>query len=216
MGSIRLDKKDKNNTNTSLIKGNRKEKNMDQEKKRKASVTMMDEQEVNDRDVVTEEIEWSEEESKQQMRVHEEDFIQGLIDAAGYAQNDTQRIEIVREGKLYFAFTIRPLSEDEYDRCKKKWTKYVRNKQFGMKLPEETNSVKYRDALIYTATIKEDQDKLWDNKRIWEALRDKGLQILSGLDVIEYCLKAGEKDKVLECIDSLSGYENNLEEVAKN
>ena len=108
------------------------------------------------------------------------------------------------------------LSEDEYDRCKKKWTKYVRNKQFGMKLPEETNSVKYRDALIYTATIKEDQDKLWDNKRIWEALRDKGLQILSGLDVIEYCLKAGEKDKVLECIDSLSGYENNLEEVAKN
>lgn len=189
---------------------------MDQEKKRKASVTMMDEQEVNDRDVVTEEIEWSEEESKQQMRVHEEDFIQGLIDAAGYAQNDTQRIEIVREGKLYFAFTIRPLSEDEYDRCKKKWTKYVRNKQFGMKLPEETNSVKYRDALIYTATIKEDQDKLWDNKRIWEALRDKGLQILSGLDVIEYCLKAGEKDKVLECIDALSGYENNLEEVAKN
>ena len=70
---------------------------MDQEKKRKASVTMMDEQEVNDRDVVTEEIEWSEEESKQQMRVHEEDFIQGLIDAAGYTQNDTQRIEIVRK-----------------------------------------------------------------------------------------------------------------------
>ena len=159
---------------------------------------------------------FSEEESRNQIRVNEEDFIQGLIDAAGYTQNDTQRIEIVREGKLYFAFTIRPLSEDEYDRCKKKWTKYVRNKQFGMKLPEETNSVKYRDALIYTATIKEDQDKLWDNKRIWEALRDKGLQILSGLDVIEYCLKAGEKDKVLECIDSLSGYENNLEEVAKN
>lgn len=189
---------------------------MDQEKKRKVSVAMVDGQEQNSSDMAAEEIELSEEESKQQMRAYEEDFIQGLIDAAGYAQNDTQRIEIVREGKLYFAFTIRPLSEDEYDRCKKKWTKYVRNKQFGMKLPEETNSVKYRDALIYTATIKEDQDKLWDNKRIWEALRDKGLQILSGLDVIEYCLKAGEKDKVLECIDSLSGYENNLEEVAKN
>lgn len=198
------------------LKENGKEKNMDQEKKRKVSVAMVDGQEQSNSDMAAEEIELSEEESKQQMRVHEEDFIQGLIEAAGYAQNDTQRIEIVREGKLYFAFTIRPLSEDEYDRCKKKWTKYVRNKQFGMKLPEETNSVKYRDALIYTATIKEDQDKLWDNKRIWEALRDKGLQILSGLDVIEYCLKAGEKDKVLECIDSLSGYENNLEEVAKN
>ena len=26
----------------------------------------------------------------------------------------------------------------------------------------------------------------------------------------------GEKDKVLECIDALSGYDSNLEEVAKN
>lgn len=189
---------------------------MDQEKKRKVSVAMVNAQEQNDSEIVTEEIEMREEESRQQMRVFEEDFIQGLIDAAGYSQNDTQRIEIVRNGKLYFAFSIHPLSEDEYERCKKKWTKYVRNKQFGMKLPEETNSVKYRAALIYTATIKEDQAKLWDNKMIWEALRDKGLQILSGLDVIEYCLKAGEKDKILECIDTLSGYENNLEEVAKN
>lgn len=39
---------------------------------------------------------------------------------------------------------------------------------------------------------------------------------MSGLDVIEYTLKAGEKDKVLEAIDKLSGYEANLEEVAKN
>ena len=85
-----------------------------------------------------------------------------------------------------------------------------------MKLPEETNSVKYRDALIYTATIEEDRKKLWDNKKVWESLRDKGLQIMNGLDVIEYCLKAGEKDKILECIDALSGYETDLEEVAKN
>ena len=28
--------------------------------------------------------------------------------------------------------------------------------------------------------------------------------------------EAGEKDKVLEAIDKLSGYESNLEEVAKN
>ena len=39
---------------------------------------------------------------------------------------------------------------------------------------------------------------------------------MNGLDVIEYCLKAGEKDKVLECIDALRGYDSNLEEVAKN
>ena len=39
---------------------------------------------------------------------------------------------------------------------------------------------------------------------------------MNGLDVIEYSLKAGEKDRVLECIDSLSGYDNNMEEVVKN
>lgn len=162
------------------------------------------------------EVELTEEEAKSHIRMHEEDFIQGLIEAAGFAKDETQKIEIARNGKLLYAFSIRPLSEEEYDRCKKKHTKYVRNKQFGMKLPEETNSVKYRAAIIYTATVDEDREKLWDNKKVWEALREKDLQIMNGLDVIEYCLKAGEKDKVLECIDTLSGYEANLEEVAKN
>lgn len=165
---------------------------------------------------VTEEIELDAEETKNQLRIHEEDFIQGLIDAADYTSDETQPIEIARGGKVYFTFSIRPLSEEEYDRCKKKWTKYVRNKQFGMKLPEETNSIKYRAALIHTATVEADREKLWDNKKVWEALRNKGLQIMSGLDVIEYCLKAGEKDKVLDCIDALSGYDSNLEEIAKN
>lgn len=91
----------------------------------------------------------------------------------------------------------------------------MRNKQFGMKLPEETNTVKFRDALIYTATVEADREKLWDNKKVWESLRAKDLQIMNGLDVIEYCLKAGEKDKIIECIDSLSGFEENIEEVAK-
>ncbi len=156
------------------------------------------------------------EEAKEIIRANEEDFIQGLIDAAGYVNEDTTHIEIARGGKVFFAFDIHPLPEEEYDKCKKKHTKYVRNKQFGMKLPEETNSVKYRAALIYTATVEADRAKLWDNKKVWRVLESKGFQIMSGLDVIEYALKAGEKEKVLEEIDRISGYESNLEEVAKN
>lgn len=163
-----------------------------------------------------EEREFTEEETKNQIRMNEEDFIQGLIDAASYTAEERQTIEIARGGKLLFRFGIRPLAEEEYDRCKKKNTKYVRNNRIGMKFPEETNNVKYRDMLIYQATVEEDRKKLWDNKKIWEALRDKGLQIMNGLDVIEYSLKAGEKDRVLEAIDKLSGYEDNLEEVVKN
>ena len=47
-------------------------------------------------------------------------------------------------------------------------------------------------------------------------MRDKGLQIMNGLDVIEYSLKAGEKDAVIDEIDKLSGYGSNLEEGVKN
>jgi len=161
-------------------------------------------------------VETGEEETKEIIRANEEDFIQGLIAAAGFATEERQRIEIIRDGRLYFAFEIRPLGSEEYDKCRKKYTKYVRNKQLGMKMPEDTDRIKYQSAIIHKATVDEDREKLWDNKKVWKALEEKGYQIMSGLDVIEYTLKAGEKDKILEAIDKLSGYEANLEEVAKN
>lgn len=164
-----------------------------------------------------EEVECDPEEDMEQFRAHEEDFIQGLINAAGYHQEEEQRIEIVRDKKLFFAFRIRPLSEEEYERCKKKNTKYVRNKRLGMTVPEETDAVKYRASLIYQATVLEDREKLWDNRSVWSAMKGMGLPVINGLDVIEYSLKAGEKDRVMEAIDNLSGYaDTNLEEVAKN
>lgn len=161
------------------------------------------------------------EETTNQLRISEEDFLQGLIDAASYAEdeNQTKVIEIIRPGKikgekrLMFRFSVKPLSEREYNDCKKKHTKYVRNRSLGVKMPEDTDSVKYRAEIIYRATVPEDRRKLWDNKEAWEALRDKGMQILSGLDMIEYCLVAGEKDRVIDVIDSISGYSDNLEEV---
>lgn len=164
-----------------------------------------------------EEVEFEKEDDMQQFREHEEDFIQGLINAAGYHQEEEQRIEIIRDKKLFFAFRIRPLSEEEYERCKKKNTKYVRNKRLGMMTPQETDAVKYRASLIYQATVLEDRENLWDNRRVWEAMKDMGLPVINGLDVIEYSLKAGEKDRVMEAIDNLSGYaDTNLEEIAKN
>lgn len=162
------------------------------------------------------EYETNEEDTKAMIRANEEDFIQGLIDAAEFASKETQRIEIIREGRLFFAFNIRPLSSQEYEKCKKKYTKYVRNKQLGMKLPEDTDRIKYQSAIIYEATVDEDKRILWDNHKVWDALNAKKERIMNGLDVIEYSLKAGEKDKILEAIDKLSGYESNLEEVAKN
>ena len=86
-----------------------------------------------------------------------------------------------------------------------------------MKMPEDTNRVKYQSAIIYQATVDEDRDKLWDNHKVWDAINSRKDRIMNGLDVIECALKAGEKDKILEAIDKLIGYDDdNLEEVAKN
>ena len=162
------------------------------------------------------EYETNADETRSVLRENEEDFIKGLIDAAEFGSEETQRIEVIRDGRLYFAFHIRPLSAEEYEACRRKHTKYVRNKRLGIKTPEETNRVKYQSALIYQATVDEDREKLWDNRKVWQAINAKKDRIMNGLDVIECTLKAGEKDKILEAIDKLSGYDDDLEETAKN
>jgi hypothetical protein len=160
-----------------------------------------------------EEIELTEEENKGQLRTYENDILKGLLAAANYEteEDNIHPIEIARNGVVLFTFHIRPLSEEEYQKCKDKNTKYVRNKQLGIKFPENTDSVRYRSALIYQATIKEDREKIWDNKEAWKALN-----VLTGIDLIEKTLLAGEKDAVLEKVDKISGYTSTTEEVAKN
>lgn len=161
--------------------------------------------------------EFTKEETMNHMKVFEGDMIEGLIAAAVYREEEQQTVEIIRAGKPFFVFHIRPMGEDEYNQCRKKYTKYVRNKQLGIKLPEDTDNVKYRCSLIYHATTEEDRAKLWDNKQVWNALSSRGHQIVTALDVIEVSLLGGEKDKVIDAIDKLSGFDNNqLEEVVKN
>lgn len=163
-----------------------------------------------------EEREFTEEETRNQMRLNEEDMIQGLIAAANFSEEETKTIEVIRGGKTYFRFRIHPLSSEEYDKCRKRHTKYVRNKRLGMTMPDETNRVKYQSEIIYRATVEEDRVKLWDNKQVWKALNAKVDHIMNGLDVIENVLKAGEKDQILQEIDKLSGYDDELEETVKN
>lgn len=166
-----------------------------------------------DKNKKIEEIELTEEANKGQLRAHESDILKGLLAAANYEteEQNIQPIDIARNGKVLFSFRIRPLSEEEYQTCKEKNTKYVRNKQLGIRFPEDTNSVRYRSSLIYQATIEEDREKTWNNKEAWKALN-----VLTGIDLIDKVLLAGEKDAVLEKLDEISGYSATTEEVAKN
>ncbi len=168
--------------------------------------------------------EFSKDETQNQLRTVENDFIAGMLEAAEYRTKETRKIEIIRDGKLFFSFHIHAVGEEEADRCKKRHTKYVRNKNIGLKFPEETDSPRFRSSLIYNATDEKDRAELWDNKKVWNGLSGQGYPIVNALDVIEAVLLGGEKAQIIEEINKLSGFETEnlggggggVEDAAKN
>lgn len=159
------------------------------------------------------EVEMTEEENNATLRKYENDIIGGLLEAASFATSEQEAVpvEIARRGVVLIKFSIRPLSEDEYSKCRKRHTTQVRNKQLGITMPGDTDVSAYRSALIYAATVEADKERVWNNKEVW-----KKLDVLSGEQVISRVLKAGEKDAVCSKIDEISGFNATAEELAKN
>lgn len=154
------------------------------------------------------------EEAQAAARMNEDDLLTGLLAAANYKNDEDETVEIVinRKGKDLFSFHIHPLSEEDFNRCRKRCTKYVKSKgQAGIRVPEEVDTVRYRCMLIYEATIPEDRAKIWDNKKLWKAK-----DLATGIEAVDILLKAGEKNAICEKLDTISGYEMTEEEVAKN
>lgn len=155
---------------------------------------------------------------KADMAANEVDYLTGLLDAAEDAECETKKIEIVRNGKIYFAFSIHALPDETLYEIRKKYTNYVKNKRTGTRVAEGVDSAKLRSSMIYNATIAEDREKLWDNKQVQEALKRRGKHIINALDVVDAVLLPGEKENVLAVLDGLSGYdtEETKVETAKN
>lgn len=148
----------------------------------------------------------------EELLAHEDDILRGLLAAARYKEDQQVTITISRKGTKLFSFRIRPLSEDEYNECRERASTYEANPRLGgIRMPVAVDTAKYRSLLIYTATVPEDRQALWDNREVWQQLN-----VLSGWQVIDRVLLAGEKDAVLAKVDELSGYGASLEEVAKN
>ena len=70
---------------------------------------------------------------------------------------------------------------------------------------------KFRSWLIYTATVDEDRAKLWDSKQAQQAFN-----VLQGVDLIDCVLLSGEKDRIIDRINEISGYSEEVDETAKN
>jgi hypothetical protein len=138
----------------------------------------------------------------------ENDILRGLIDAARDKDQETVKIEVARNGKVYFSFRVRGLTEEEDNACREQASKYVLNKRTGMKIRDNFNPVKYRSLLIYRATVEEDRKRLWDNQEVWAKLN-----VLAGWQLIDKVLMAGEKDAILAKIEEISGFKDENEEI---
>lgn len=154
----------------------------------------------------------------------QEELLRGLLAAADFETDEDliKPIEIRRNGRLYFQFNVHPLGEKELTRIRKQSTPRYANPA-GAKLPKIEGDIRldeYRSRKIYAATTDADKAKLWDNPQVKAGLRAKGKDIIEEWEIVDAVLLAGEKFKVSEVIDDISGYNDEdtveLEDYAKN
>ena len=154
-----------------------------------------------------------EELSQEEILMGEGELLRGLIEAGNEKDNAGayRKVQIRRGGSLKFEFRVRPVSEEESLACHDHATRFAPRKRGQPKQEIETNAAKFRSWLVYTATVDEDRKKTWDNRQAQEALG-----VLQGVDMVDAVLLSGEKDRVIDLINEISGYGDDMEETAKN
>ena len=114
--------------------------------------------------------ELTEEEKEDMIIKNEEDYLEGLLAAADDAANDIKKIDIIRNERRYFSFSIHSLTDEMLRDIRKKYTKYTKNRRQGIRVADELDMPKYRASLIYNSTTEEDKAKLWDNPAVKKGL----------------------------------------------
>ena len=161
---------------------------------------------------------------EEKVLMNEEELVRGLLAAADFETDEEcmKKIEIKRNGKLFFEFKVHPLGEKEMMKIRKQSTTYYKNPA-GKHLPKLEGDIRmdeFRSKKIYAATADSDKAKLWDNPKVKAGLNAKGKDIIEAWEIVDAVLMAGEKYSVSEIIDDISGYNDDekleLEEYAKN
>lgn len=145
--------------------------------------------------------------TEEEYKTFEGSIVDALLESAKYKDDskDERLIKIVRNQILMFSFKVHPLNESDFQKARRQNTKH-RGKR-----DEELDIVRYRSNIIYIATCEEDRKRLWNNKDIWTPLN-----VASGVDAINEILKPGEKAKIIEVVEAISGYNDDLDETIKN
>ena len=136
----------------------------------------------------------------------ENNIVDALLGAAAFrTEANLREIHIIRDERELFKFKIHALTEDELLRCRKLSTKNRGRRD------EETNWNLFTAQAIYMSTVDEDKKLLWQNKEVWQKLG-----VASGVEVITKVLTPSEKAKIFEAIETISGYDDELDGLIQN
>lgn len=154
------------------------------------------------------------EKNKEELLVAEDAILQdvGGVLQAMETVTEYDTFPVIRNGKKLFSFRVSGLDDEEMERCRDQATKMVKNKRLGVTVPGDFNSAKFKSLLIYNATHPDDRKWLWDNKELQQKAK-----VLASWQLVDKVLLSGEKGRVIELIEQLSGEdEDTLEETIKN
>lgn len=156
-------------------------------------------------------------EEKKEYLLQNEDTI--LRDIAGVLEAIEMKEEyevftVKRKGKELFSFRVRGLTAEETEKCRDEATKMKKNKKLGgIVVPADFDTAKFGSLLIVTATHPDDRKFLWENKELMQKAN-----VLAPWQLVDKVLLSGEKDRVMDLIEHLSGADEDadLEETLKN
>lgn len=144
---------------------------------------------------------------KDELLQDEQNILQAVLGAAQNIAETTSEIEVARDGKVFFGFEVKALTNKAYDDAREKATKYKIDKR-GRKVVDDYSTDEAQARLIYAATVDVDREKIWDNKELWQKLN-----VLTGHQVIPKVLLPGEIAAVCAAIDDLSGFSLEAEDM---
>ena len=145
----------------------------------------------------------------------EGELLSGLLELSRRKDeaSNYHNIEIRHNGAVKLRFRIRPVTEDEVQLCTRRAQTTAPAKGRQPRQVLDTDASKFRSLMIYTATVDEDRERIWNNRKMLVSLN-----LLEGWQMVDAVLVAGEKSRVLDQIDEISGFgsEDTTEELAKN
>ena len=137
------------------------------------------------------------------------DIADALIASVGLRPDANEKlvqISIPRGDKMSIDFEVGSLNTDQLQKCYRQNTK-----NRGLRT-EEIQWARLNAQILFEATVDNDKEKLWKNKKLW-----KTWNLTNGVDCVRKLLTDAEIEAVVKEITDLSGRnESYIEDIVRN